>query len=193
MLKNIVEKSNRSQKYRFHQRWIFGISFIHLSGSSWVHDVPVFYLQVHPSVWRPTASSITSSISLWVTRRINKWIIPVQQHHHPTHGVCVCRSFVSVPPLDSNTLPLGNSTVQSRRLYGSQSAIQRRPRLMMPVLTDWYTHTHTQGTAAVQHAPHTHTLINRTPSGGRQTRKRVHKFFAAWEIRLWKLAKERKR
>lgn len=68
-----------------------------------------------------------------------------------THIVCICR--VLFPDLSWNeNSSAGNSTLQSGPVYGSQSAIHGRPRLMMAVLTDCYS----ERDAAVRHAPHTH-------------------------------------
>lgn len=87
----------------------------------------------------------------------------------------VCAGFCLHASLGENS-SAGNSIQQSGPVYGSSSAIQRRTRLMTPVLTE--------RDAAVRHAPHTHKPLS-IWSGDKQG-KHVHKFLVAEEIWMLK-------
>lgn len=71
----------------------------------------------------------------------------------PTHIVCICGVLFPCLPWPENSFA-GNSALQSSPVYGSQSTIHWRPRLMTPALTDWCS----ERDATVRRAPHTHKL-----------------------------------
>ena len=83
----------------------------------------------------------------------------------PTHIVCICRGFCFHASPGLKAPPQGTAHCNQAWFYGSQSAIQRRLRLMTPVLTDW----HWERGTAVRHAPHTH----KSPSIWWQTNKEM--------------------
>lgn len=70
------------------------------------------------------------------------------------HTLFISAGFCFHASLGLKTLPQGTAQCNQGLVYGSQSAIHWRLRLMTPVLTDCYS----ERDAAARHAPHTHKL-----------------------------------
>lgn len=93
----------------------------------------------------------------------------------PTHTLFVCAGFCFHASLAVKTLPLGTAHCNQARFMAANLPFTERQDWWR---LSWLTDTQSGMPVSDMHR----TLINPSPSGRRQTRKCVHKFFVAWDI-----------